>query len=83
MAEKSKYQFEANESDEEKEKEIHNNLDQLSGVTARLKGLAMATGEEVDRQNKQINKIMQKVRFIPLCFQKTAQFLPLSVPVLL
>ncbi|KAF8246152.1 hypothetical protein K440DRAFT_510241, partial [Wilcoxina mikolae CBS 423.85] len=54
MAEKSKYQFEAHESDEEKENEIHNNLDQLSGVTARLKGLAMATGQEVDRQNKQI-----------------------------
>jgi len=54
MAEKNKYQFEADESDEEKE--IHNNLNQLSGVTVRLKGLAMATGQEVDWQNKQIDK---------------------------
>jgi len=77
MAEKNKYQFEADESDEEKEKEIYNNLDQLSGVTARLKGLAMATGQEVDRQNKQINKIMQKVGFIMSC-QEVAQLVVLS-----
>jgi len=61
MAERSKYQFEADESDDEKEREIHNNLDQLSAITGRLKGLAMATGEEVDRQNQQIDKIMKKV----------------------
>ncbi|KAI5854686.1 hypothetical protein BZA05DRAFT_350596 [Tricharina praecox] len=60
MAERSKYQFEADESDDEKEREIHNNLDQLSAITGRLKGLAMATGEEVDRQNHQIDKIMKK-----------------------
>jgi len=60
MAERSKYQFEADESDDEKEKEIHHNMDQLSAITGRLKGLAMATGEEVDRQNQQIDKIMKK-----------------------
>ncbi|KAA8907526.1 plasma membrane snare protein-like protein [Sphaerosporella brunnea] len=60
LAERSKYQFEADESDDEKEKEIEHNLDQLQSVTGRLKNLAMATGEEVDRQNQQINQIMGK-----------------------
>jgi hypothetical protein len=61
LAERSKYQFEADEEDEEMEREIDGNLDQLAAITGRLKGLAMATGEEVDRQNRQIDKIMQKV----------------------
>jgi hypothetical protein len=61
LAERSKYQFEADEEDEEMEREIDGNLDQLATITGRLKGLAMSTGEEVDRQNKQIDKIMQKV----------------------
>ena len=61
LAEKQRYQFEADESDDEKEREINDNLDQLSAVTGRLKGLAVATGEEVDRQNRQIDKIMDKV----------------------
>ncbi|KAA8900858.1 V-SNARE [Sphaerosporella brunnea] len=60
LAERSKYQFEADESDEEKEREIDQNLDQLAAITGRLKGLAMATGEEVDRQNTQIDRIMRK-----------------------
>lgn len=60
IAERAKYQFEADESDDEKEKEIHNNLDQLGAVTSRLKGLAQATGQEVDRQNAQISQIMRK-----------------------
>jgi hypothetical protein len=61
LAERSKYQFEADESDDEKEKEINGNLDQLGSVAGRLKSLAMATGEEVDRQNRQIGTIMAKV----------------------
>jgi hypothetical protein len=61
LAERSKYQFEADESDDEKEKEINGNLDQLGSVAGRLKSLAMATGDEVDRQNRQIGTIMAKV----------------------
>lgn len=60
LAERSKYQFEADESDDEKEREIEGNLDALSGITGRLKGLAVATGQEVDRQNKQIDVISKK-----------------------
>lgn len=60
LAEKSKYQFEADESDDEKEKQIHNNLDQLSAITGRLHGLAVSTGQEVDRQNKMLPGITAK-----------------------
>ncbi|KAI5853103.1 hypothetical protein DFP73DRAFT_470614 [Morchella snyderi] len=60
LAERSKYQFEADESDDEKEREIENNLDSLGAVTGRLRNLAMATGQEVDRQNAQIDVIMRK-----------------------
>ena len=61
LAERTKYQFEADESDDEKETEINNNLDQLAGITQRLHGLAVATGQEVSRQNTQIDGIMKKV----------------------
>ncbi|KAG0124815.1 hypothetical protein HOY82DRAFT_581695 [Tuber indicum] len=60
LAERSRYQFEADESDDEKEKVIANNLDELGAITGRLKGLAMATSKEVDRQNVQIERIMKK-----------------------
>ncbi|KAL7276475.1 Protein transport protein S9 plasma membrane t-SNARE [Rhizina undulata] len=60
LAERSKYQFEGDESDDEKEKEIHQNLDQLYSITGRLKNLAMATSQEVDRQNEKISDIMAK-----------------------
>lgn len=63
LAERSKYQFEGDDSDDEKEREIENNLDALGAVTGRLRGLAMATSQEVDRQNIQIDKIMKKVCF--------------------
>lgn len=60
LTERSKYQFEADESDDEKEREIENNLDALGAITGRLRNLALATGQEVDRQNAQIDIIMRK-----------------------
>lgn len=59
--ERSRYQFEADESDDEKEKEIEHNLDQLGNITSRLKNLAQATNKEVTRQNEQIDEIIDKV----------------------
>lgn len=64
MAERSKYQFEADDSDDEKEREIDANLGQLGAITNRLHGLAVATNAEVDRQNAQIDKISKKVRSV-------------------
>ena len=62
--ERSRYQFEADESDDEKEKEIEHNLDQLGNITGRLKHLAVATGKEVDRQNQQIDEITNRVSYL-------------------
>jgi hypothetical protein len=61
LAERARYQFEADESDDMNEKEIYNDLSQLGTMTAWLRGLAQATGQEVDRQNAQISQMMRKV----------------------
>ena len=61
LAERAKYQFEADSEDEEMENEIDSNLDALQGVTSRLNALARATGEEVDLQNKHLDRISEKV----------------------
>lgn len=61
LAERSKYQFEADSDDEEMENEIDSNLDALSGAAGRLNMLAKATGEEVERQNDVLDRVARKV----------------------
>jgi hypothetical protein len=61
LAERSKYQFEADSEDDEMENEIDSNLDALGHAAGRLNALARATGQEVDDQNKHIDRIIQKV----------------------
>lgn len=60
LAERSKYQFDADSDDDEVEGEIDDNLDQLAAVTGRLKGLAMATNTEVMKQNAQLSRMDEK-----------------------
>ncbi|KAI9828774.1 MAG: Protein transport protein S9 plasma membrane t-SNARE [Thelocarpon impressellum] len=60
LAERAKYQFEADSEDEEMENEIDSNLDALSGAAARLNVIARATGKEVDEQNVHIERIHGK-----------------------
>ncbi|KAK5161637.1 hypothetical protein LTR04_003978 [Oleoguttula sp. CCFEE 6159] len=48
LAERSKYQFEADSEDEEMENEIDSNLDALHGAATRLNQLGRAMGTEVD-----------------------------------
>ncbi|KAH8815129.1 hypothetical protein F5884DRAFT_771216 [Xylogone sp. PMI_703] len=60
LAERSKYQFEADSEDEEMENEIDANLNALGSAAGRLNALARATGKEVDEQNKRIDIIIQK-----------------------
>lgn len=60
LAERSKYQFEADEEDDEVEREIDDNLDQIASVAGRLKGLAMATNSEVTKQNQQLERLDRK-----------------------
>ncbi|TGZ84307.1 hypothetical protein EX30DRAFT_338840 [Ascodesmis nigricans] len=60
MAEREKYQFEADEEDDDMEREIDDNLTQLGHVTSRLHALAVATGQEADRQNAKIAQLGKK-----------------------
>lgn len=65
-AERAKYQFEADESDDEKEKELEHNLDQIGNVVGRLKNLGMAMNKEVDRQIGQIDELNKKTETVEL-----------------
>lgn len=84
LAERSKYQFEADSEDDEMENEIDSNLDALGGAAGRLNALARATGKEVDIQNTHIDRIIQKVRRLchpsscPLTF--SLHLLPIPPP---
>ncbi len=60
LAERAKYQFEADSEDDEMENEIDGNLDALSGAAGRLNALARATGREVEEQNLHIERIGMK-----------------------
>ncbi|KAL6248983.1 Protein transport protein S9 plasma membrane t-SNARE [Rhinocladiella similis] len=60
LAERAKYQFEADSEDDAMENEIDRNLDDLSGAAKRLNLLARATGEEVEQQNQLIQNIAEK-----------------------
>jgi hypothetical protein len=61
LAERAKYQFEADSEDEQMEDEIDQNVDLLHGAAGRLNNLARAMGSEVDSQNKHIERIGGKV----------------------
>ena len=64
LAERAKYQFEADSDDEQMENEIDDNIDQLAGAASRLNMLARATGEEVEAQNRHLERIGAKVRVV-------------------
>jgi hypothetical protein len=68
LAERAKYQFEADSEDDAMEGEIDRNLDELAGAAKRLNMLARATGEEVEAQNTLITTIAEKVRFSTMFF---------------
>ncbi|KAF4635499.1 hypothetical protein G7Y89_g2604 [Cudoniella acicularis] len=60
LAERSKYQFEADSEDDEMEGEIDSNLDALSRAAGSLHRIAKATGEEVDAQNRLLERVTGK-----------------------
>jgi protein transport protein SEC9 len=61
LAERAKYQFEADSEDEAMEDEIEQNLDMLHGAAKRLGHVARGMGREVDIQNKHLDRIGGKV----------------------
>lgn len=61
LAERAKYQFEADSDDDRMEDEIERNIDELGGAAKRLNILARAMGDEADAQNGQLGVISEKV----------------------
>ncbi|KZM25567.1 hypothetical protein ST47_g3265 [Ascochyta rabiei] len=60
LAERAKYQFEADSDDDAMENEIDANLDALHGAARRLNHLGRAMGQEVETQNEHIGRIIGK-----------------------
>lgn len=56
-----RYQFEADDEDDEMENEIDANIDALSGAASRLNNLAKVTGQELDEQNRHLRRLNEKV----------------------
>lgn len=52
-----RYQFENDSEDDEMEKELASNLDQISNYSKKLKNTAKVMGQEVDAQNERLRRI--------------------------
>lgn len=52
-----RYQFENDSEDDEMEKELASNLDQISAYSKKLKSTALTMTQEVDAQNERLRKI--------------------------
>lgn len=50
LAQRSRYQFEATESDDDLEQELEDNLDEIGDLSSRLNQLGRAMGTEIDEQ---------------------------------
>ncbi|KAF2654206.1 hypothetical protein K491DRAFT_486024 [Lophiostoma macrostomum CBS 122681] len=60
LADRARFQFEADSEDDEMENEIDGNLDALHGAAKRLNALGRAMGTEVEQQNAHIDRIINK-----------------------
>lgn len=60
LADRAKYQFEADSEDDEMENEIEDNLDAIHRGARTLNQLGKAMGNEIDSQNKHIDRIINK-----------------------
>ena len=59
-AQRARYQFEATQSDDELEDELDANLDDISALSARMNLLSKAMGQEVNAQNKRLERVSDK-----------------------
>lgn len=50
-------------TDDARENEMDENLEQVGGIIGNLRHMALDMGQEIDTQNRQIDRIMEKVRF--------------------
>lgn len=52
-----------------RENEMDENLEQVSGIIGNLRHMALDMGNEIDTQNRQIDRIMEKVgAWLSVCF---------------
>lgn len=52
-------------TDDARENEMDENLEQVGGIIGNLRHMALDMGNEIDTQNRQIDRIMEKVRHTP------------------
>lgn len=52
-------------TDDARENEMDENLEQVGGIIGNLRHMALDMGNEIDTQNRQIDRIMEKVRHKP------------------
>jgi len=57
---RSRFQFEGGDSDDEIENELDDNLNEIGDATKKLKALGLAMGQELDSQNGRIDRISDK-----------------------
>lgn len=69
LANRAKYQFEADSEDEAMEDEIEGNLDAIHRGAKVLHQLGNAMGDELDEQNKHIDRINNKVSIADLIWE--------------
>ena len=60
VADRQRYQFEADQEDDELEQELDSNLDEIGDMAKRLNLLARAAGDEVASQNKKLGALGDK-----------------------
>lgn len=48
-------------TDDARENEMDENLEQVGGIIGNLRHMALDMGNEIDTQNRQIDRIMEKV----------------------
>lgn len=56
--------FAARVTNDARENEMDENLEQVSGIIGNLRHMALDMGNEIDTQNRQIDRIMEKVRAV-------------------
>jgi len=60
MSQRSRYQFEATESDDELEDELDQNMDEIGQLSAKMNKLSKAMGTEIVDQNSRISRLGDK-----------------------
>ncbi|KAK9451006.1 uncharacterized protein V1518DRAFT_412308 [Limtongia smithiae] len=66
LAQASRYQFEPDEEDFEVERDIDTALDDINNATGRLNLMAKSIGNEIDSQNKRIDKLNKKTQEVEI-----------------